>query len=379
MAVNDVAMISDYYTQAVGSTLQSQEHYFDATVREIIDNLVLPEGVTFTVGDYGCRDGFSTQEIFGYVIDSLKERHGEQVPVHIIYEDLASNDFNALIRTVGGNGMVSADHPKVYMAICPTSFYEQCVPDNTFHLLASFWSVHCLSSSVSYNDSLFSFPDASRDEIDVVQAQARKEWQRFLLIRAKELKPGGCMMMILPAEVSGRRYGQSRVHLQNLWIAMTKVWRLLRDLRVITKSEYKAANFSSYYRSEEELRAPFSDAASQVVQAGLRIKSLEICHQEPNSMKCGVMADRETSAGRFVWTIRSWTERIFLQALSNRSRASRLDVVNSFYDRLLEHILQQDLSDCGWNNIIAYLVIVKLRAEEATVPEYQEVNKQHCA
>ncbi|XP_048247299.1 uncharacterized protein LOC125377550 [Haliotis rufescens] len=178
---------------------------------------------------------------------------------------------------------------------------------------------------------------------------------------------GGYMMLIVPAEDRERKYGQSRVHLHNMWAAMTSVWRLFRDTDLITECEYKATNYSGYYRSEEELRAPFCDEASPVVKAGLRIKSLEISHRVPYSMKQmkktkkenGGKEDIDTSVGRFLWTIRSWTEHIFLQALSSRSQVSRRDVVNTFYDRLLEHLKQQDMSSCGWNNIIAYIVITK--------------------
>ncbi|XP_071086503.1 uncharacterized protein [Haliotis cracherodii] len=236
----------DHYSQALGPIVRSQGHFFDATVRQVIDTLVVPRGDTFTIGDYGCYNGFSSQEIFGYMIDSLKQRYGEQLPVHIIYEDKANNDFNALIQTVCSNGKMYVNHLKVYMSMCPTSFY-QCVPDNTFHILLCFWSAHYLYSSVSHEDSLFTCPDATCDEIDAVATQACDEWQLFLLNRVNEIKPGGYMMLIVPAEDTERRYGQSRVHLQNLWAAMTTVWRLFRDLCVITKCEYEAANYKNNY------------------------------------------------------------------------------------------------------------------------------------
>ncbi|XP_071086277.1 uncharacterized protein [Haliotis cracherodii] len=357
----------DQYSMVLGPMIRSQIHRFDDVVRQVIDTSVIPRGDTFTIGDYGCYNGFSSQEILEYIVGSLKQECGEEIPVHIIYEDQNSNDYNALIQTVCSNGKVSINHPKVYMSMCPTSFHEQCVPDNTFHLLLCFWSAHYLSNSVSYKDSLLTFPDGTRDEINAVVTQASDNWQQFLLNRANEIKHGGRMMLMVPAEDRERKYGQSRVHLQNMWVAMTSVWRLFRDTDLITECEYEAANYSGYYRSEEELRAPFCDEASPVVKAGLRIKSLEISHHEPYSMKPmentkeenGWKEDIETSVARFVCTIRSWTEHIFLQALSSRSQVSRRDVVNTFYDRLLEHLKQQDISNCGWNNIIAYIVITK--------------------
>ncbi|XP_046349996.2 farnesoic acid carboxyl-O-methyltransferase-like [Haliotis rufescens] len=362
------AVFDDQYTSFVGAIIRSQTHYFDDTVRQIIETSIIPRGEPFTVGDYGSHDGSSSKDILEHLLGSLKQHHGEDLPAHIIYEDTANNDFNALVKKVFCNWRESLNHQKVFLSMCPTSFYEQCVPDNTFHVLLSFWSVHFLPSSVSYKDSLNTFPDGSRAECDAMAALACDGWQRFLLIRAKEIKSGGCMLLIVPAQDTDMKYGESRVHLQNLWVAMTTVWRLLRDLHQVTECEYEAANYPGYYRNEEELRAPFRDDASPVVKAGLRIKSLTLTHEKVHilTQRCKDKEqetedkdDLESSVSKFVSAIRSWTEYMFMQALSSRSPDSRRDVVNTFYDLLVEHIKQQDISTCGWDNVIGYVVITK--------------------
>ncbi|XP_048256779.1 uncharacterized protein LOC124130991 isoform X2 [Haliotis rufescens] len=329
------AVFNDQYTSSVGAIVRSQTDYFDDTVRQIIETSIIPRGEPFTVGDYGSHDGSSSKDILEHLL---------------------------------GNWRESPNHQKVFLSMCPTSFYEQCVPDNTFHVLLSFWSVHFLPSSVWYKDSLNTFPDGSRAECDAMAALACDGWQRFLLIRAKEIKSGGCMLLIVPAQDTDMTYGESRVHLQNLWVAMTTVWRLLRDLHQVTECEYEAANYPGYYRNEEELRAPFRDDASPVVKAGLRIRSLTLTHEKIHILKQRCkdieqetedMDDLESSVSKFVSAIRSWTEYMFMQALSSRSPDSRRDVVNTFYDLLVEHIKQQDISTCGWDNVIAYVVITK--------------------
>ncbi|XP_046557406.1 uncharacterized protein LOC124266648 [Haliotis rubra] len=179
------------------------------------------------------------------------------------------------------------------------------------------------------------------------------------------MKSGGCMLLIVPAEDTERKYGESSVHLQNLWVAMTTVWRLLRDMHQVTQCEYEAANYPGYYRSEEELRAPFHDKDSPVVKAGLRIESLLMQHEHIHIMpqrrkqETGNKEDLDSSIPKFVSAIRSWTEYMFTQALSSRSSESRRDVVNSFYGLLVEHIKQQDIYTSEWDNIIAYIVITK--------------------
>ncbi|XP_046557384.1 uncharacterized protein LOC124266629 [Haliotis rubra] len=155
---------------------------------------------------------------------------------------------------------------------------------------------------------------------------------------------------------------------------MTTVWRLLRDMHQVTQCEYEAANYPGYYRSEEELRAPFLDEDSPVVKAGLRIESLLMQHERIHIMpqrrkeeksvvssftRHGNKEDLDSSIPKFVSAIRSWTEYMFTQALSSRSSESRRDVVNSLYDLLVEHIKQQDIYTSEWDNIIAYIVITK--------------------
>ncbi|XP_067673021.1 uncharacterized protein [Haliotis asinina] len=357
-------VFEDQYSRSVGTIVRAQSHYFYDTVRQIIGTSVISRNETFTVGDYGCHDGSSSQDIVEYLLGALRKLHGEDLTVHIIYEDGTNNDYNALVKNVSRNGRESGNQ-KVFVSMCPTSFYRQCLPDDTFNIVVCFWSAHFLPRSVSYKDSLSKFPDGSRSECDAVADLASEAWQGFLLIRANEIKSGGCMLLVVPAEDTERKYGESSVHLQNLWVAMTTVWRLLRDMQHVTQREYEAANYSGYYRSEDELRAPFLDEDSPVVKAGLRIESLLIQHERIHIMsqrrkeETGNTENLTGFVPKFVSAIRSWTEYMFRQALSSRSSESRRHLINSFYDLLVEHIKQQDMYTSEWDNIIAYVVIMK--------------------
>ncbi|XP_067673022.1 uncharacterized protein [Haliotis asinina] len=352
-------VFEDQYSRSVGTIVRAQSHYFYDTVRQIIGTSVIPRSETFTVGDYGCHDGSSSQDIVEYLLGVLRKHHGDKITVHIIYEDATSNDYNALVKNVNRNARESRNQ-KVFVSMCPTSFYRQCLPDATFNVILCFWSAHFMPRPVSYKDSLNKFPDGSRSECDAVAALASEAWQRFLLIRANEIKSGGHMLLIVPAEDTERKYGECSVHLQNLWVAITTVWRLLRDMQHVTQCEYEAANYPGYSRTEDELRAPFLDEASPVVKAGLRIKSLLIQHERIHIMQeTGNTQDLDSSIPKFVSTIRSWTEYMFRQALSSRSSEYRRDLINSFYDLLVEYIKQQDMYTSEWDNIIAYIVIMK--------------------
>ena len=75
----------------------------------------------------------------------------------------------------------------IFVTACGTSFYDQCLPDETVNLGLCFTSAHWLRERVQIDGS-----EGARTERDrqVLVRRGREDWERFLQHRAKELVSG---------------------------------------------------------------------------------------------------------------------------------------------------------------------------------------------
>ncbi|EDO40542.1 predicted protein [Nematostella vectensis] len=54
------------------------------------------DGGVFTIVDYGCADGGTSMSLRNAIVKALREKHGDSLPIHVIYEDQPVNDFKGL-------------------------------------------------------------------------------------------------------------------------------------------------------------------------------------------------------------------------------------------------------------------------------------------
>lgn len=63
--------------------------------------LVRPESV-FTIADYGCADGGTSMPLLYACVKELRKIYGNDLPIHVIYEDQPVNDFKSLFLRLQG-------------------------------------------------------------------------------------------------------------------------------------------------------------------------------------------------------------------------------------------------------------------------------------
>ena len=59
-------------------------------------------GSAFTIADYGSGDGENTMGLFYACVQELRKIHGDDLPIHVIYEDQPVNDFKSLFLRLQG-------------------------------------------------------------------------------------------------------------------------------------------------------------------------------------------------------------------------------------------------------------------------------------
>ncbi|XP_076472289.1 uncharacterized protein LOC143301784 [Babylonia areolata] len=287
-------------------------------------------------------------------VELVRKKHGE-IPVQIVYEDQPSNDFNSVFKRI--HGLIPDpptylnDFQKVFVTASGASFYHQIMPDDSAHLLMSFIAAHWMSQpATTFQNSLHRFPDATEDERKLVAAQGAKDWETFLLHRARELKSGGVLVVSTPAEDPEMRLKGVRHCNQGTEEGMLNMWRRMRDEGKITQEEFVNTNFHRCTRFLEEYRAPFEDPDSPVYRAGLRLISAKyelgpcrVTQLWQEKLDKEGIDDRATWAKGMVNQHRCWSNSSFIRGLSStRSESEKEALVDEMYDRVEKEVAAQD-------------------------------------
>ncbi|KAK7482478.1 hypothetical protein BaRGS_00026295 [Batillaria attramentaria] len=325
-----------------------------ANIAIVKDQILKAVGDVFTIGDYGTADGSVSIPLIREIIELVRKTKGN-VQIQVVYEDQPSNDFNSLFKRLHG---LIPDPPTylhefkdVFVLASGASFYHQIVPDNSADLLMSFIAAHWMSEApTKFQDSLHRFPNANEAERKLVAAQGAKDWEAFLLLRAKELKSGGVLIVSTPSEDPEMKQQGVRHCNQGTEEGMLNMWRRMRDEGKITNEEFVNTNFNRCTRYLEEYKAPFVDVNSAVYKAGMRLISAEQVLSGCVAQKAWQQKlekegvdDRKTWAKAVVQQHRCWSNSSFIRGLSDtRTESEKEALVDEMYSRLEAEVATQD-------------------------------------
>ena len=187
--------------------------------------------------------------------------------------------------------------------------------------------------------------ESDKEALAACEAKAAEDWERFLLLRAKELKPGGVLLAVMVGRGAPGGAGEldktfnagSKVVVQGLLGA-------LQDLvqnGSITEEEASSVNCPAFARTEDELKQPFVDPCSPVRKAGLILTDIRpLCVPCPNERQ--QREGRLTKAGmarKTALTLRTWSYPLIYNALSSRrTESERRQLTDYFYNRVAERL-----------------------------------------
>ena len=290
------------------------------------------------LADYGCADGGTSREMWRRLIEGLRAA-GDGREIAMLYTDLASNDFSQLFKSMQG---LAGDPADAYQALfdgvfvhgCGTGFHRQLAPSGSLDFGFSATAMHYVSEiPVDLKDHVH-MTGASGAERAAFEAQAAADWERILLARAAELKPGGRLVLVnFGIDEEGRWLGNTGG--VAMFDQFAELWGAMRDRGEITSREFERATFAQHYRTAEEFTQPLTDPASPVHQAGLRLLSVESrytrCpYEEAFADSAGSMSAADFAAS-LIPTMRSWSETVFKTALDARAEEEAQALVDAFY------------------------------------------------
>jgi hypothetical protein len=330
-----------YYDQHSGAQLSALEALRD-WVDGAVASLPLPAPAQpVTVLDLGSSEGRNAVRLMASIVAGLRRRTGQ--PLQTLYNDLASNDFNRLfanVKEARRAGLLPAD---VYPGAVGGLFYGPLLPPGTVHLATCFNSILWLDRlpAVPVPDSVaYRRPHPPRPGLAVspeataaFTRQAEQDLVRFLECRARELVPGGKLLLASPGDTDQARVSDGFFDVLNdACLDLVAAGRLEREW-------YEHLTIPVYYRTVAELFAPLEREDSPVRGAFAvdRAEALEV--PTPYIVAFRRDGDVAAYAGAYTGFLLAISEPVVRAAL-NQSEGEAA-TVESLYERIRARLLAE--------------------------------------
>jgi hypothetical protein len=159
-----------------------------------------PDDRPVVIADYGSSQGKNSLAPLRIAIEIVRRRVGPTRPISVFHIDQPSNDFNTLFEVLDADPeRYALDEPNVFPCAIGRSFYENVLPSDSVHLGWSSYAAVWLSRVPAPLSGHFMPLRSTGAERAVFHRQAAQDWETFLSLRARELRPGGRLVVVLPA------------------------------------------------------------------------------------------------------------------------------------------------------------------------------------
>jgi hypothetical protein len=215
----------------------------------------LPAGSDpIVIADYGSSQGKNSLAPMRAAIRCLRTRVGNERPVIVSHVDQHANDFNTLFDVVHNHPeRYSIDDPHVFPCAIGRSFYENVFPREQVALGWSSYAAVWLSRVPALIPGHFVYLASTGDVRAAFDRQAADDWKLFLSLRAKELRDGARLVIVLPGLNDVGTTG-----FEPLFNCANTVLEELVHERVVTDDERKRMVLGSYPRRRAQLMEPFN-------------------------------------------------------------------------------------------------------------------------
>jgi hypothetical protein len=347
-----------YYDQ--NSTAQmSSIRALQVWVDNAVAGLPLPAPARpVTVLDLGSSEGGNAIRLMGAVVAGLRRRTGQ--PLQTIYSDLAGNNFNQLFASLEQARRAGLFPAEVYAGAVGGSFYGPLLPPGTVHLATCFNAIQWLDQlpAVPVPDAVAyrrphppgRAPAASPEVTAAFRRQAEQDLVRFLECRARELVPGGKLLLASPGDTDQASVADGVAEVLN---------DACRDLVAagrLAREEYERLTMPVYFRTVAELLAPLEREGSPVRGAFAveRAQALEV--PTPFAVAFRQGGDVAAYAGGYTGFLRAISEPVVRAALNQPG--GEAVTVECLYERVRARLLAEP-ERYAWRYILVAALLTR--------------------
>lgn len=205
------------------------------------------------IADYGSSQGKNSLAPMRVAIRALRTHLGPDRPICVVHIDQAANDFNTLFGVLHSDPeRYCANDPSIFPSVIGRSFYETVFPKQHVHLGWSSYAAVWLSRIPTLIPGHFVVLASTGEVRSAFERQAADDWKFFLSLRASELRPGGRLVIALPALNDDGTAG-----MEPLFRQANEVIAEMVTEGTITAEERARMVLGTYPRRRSELLAPF--------------------------------------------------------------------------------------------------------------------------
>ena len=207
----------------------------------------------FTIVDYGSSQGRNSMTPMRMAIKALRLRSGPSVPIEVVHTDLPTNDFSALFEALSSSpDSYMNEASDVFPSAIGRSYFEPLFPRQRVDLGWSTWSLQWMSiGMIQAPDHILAGMSATPAVVSAVKRQQAKDWERFLVLRSREMRPGGKLVAGFTARTADITGWE--------WL-LGELWSALCDMTAdgwLSEREQTRITIPIGIRTLEEIRKPF--------------------------------------------------------------------------------------------------------------------------
>jgi hypothetical protein len=284
------------------------------------------------IADYGSSQGKNSLAPMRAAIAALRARLGPDRPIVVVHVDQAANDFNTLFDVLHNDpDRYTADDPNVFPSAIGRSFYGTVLPPDHVHLGWSSYAVVWLSRvPMPVPGQIMAFRAAGEARA-AFERQGAEDWRSFLSLRARELRSGGRLVVVLPGVNDHGSTG-----FEDLFDQANLALADMVEEGSITADERARMVLAGFPRRRSDLLAPF---AKDGKFCGLMV---ERC--ETSMLPDAAWADYEQDGNKDLLATRhaQFFRSVFAPSLSCAlSKAADAAACRAFADRLEDGLKQR--------------------------------------
>jgi hypothetical protein len=206
------------------------------------------------IADYGSAEGRNSLAPIKAAIQALRRQHG-CAPIDIVHVDQGGNDFNSLFHLLQADPeSYLRGTANVFAYAAAGSFYDRIFPAGHVSLGWCSIALHWLGGLPAGVEG-HAWPSrlTGLDRVPFAW-QAAADWRAFLRHRSAELRPGGRLVVVVPATDHGGVWSMER-----LAAGITAVLQAMVADGSLREAEFRRMVVPTYHRNRAEFEAPFAD------------------------------------------------------------------------------------------------------------------------
>jgi hypothetical protein len=301
------------------------------------------------IADFGASQGRNSLLPLRTAIAALRDRVGLGRPISVVLTDLPGNDFSTLFQLLESDpDSYLRDQPNVFAYAAGKSFYEPLFPPNTVTLGWSSYAVMWPSQLATLIPGHIYSTRSSGVILEAFDKRADEDWQCFLSLRAKELREGGRLVIVVAARGDDGLHG-----LEPLMDHANAVLLEMVEDNTILAAERERIVLPAHPKSLRDLLAPF---ARDAPFHGLVVEHCEVfAGPDPAWEAFQLHRDAKLMAMHRAGFFRAAFGPTFAGALDhNRSAADRV----AFSDRLEQGLMRRVADDPAQMRLVIGVMMI---------------------